>query len=151
MNTEKLIVVLNNLVEVNTERIAMYQSAKKTTEEDDLIALFTEFEKVSSQFKEELIFEIKKMGGIPVEFYKKKSSIEQLWCTVKANFLEKNREDILNKLEYTEFEILKNYKKSLPENVNNLTAKIRPVLKSQLSLLATHHDKVKQLGDLLLV
>lgn len=40
MNTEKSIDVLNNLIEINDERLDGYETASKVTYESDLISLF---------------------------------------------------------------------------------------------------------------
>ena len=65
MNTEKSIDVLNNLIEINDERLDGYETASKVTYESDLISLFFEFHEKSQKHKEELIVEIKKLGGKP--------------------------------------------------------------------------------------
>lgn len=67
MNTEKSIDVLNNLIVINDERLDGYETASKVTYESDLISLFFEFQEKSQKHKEELIVEIKKLGGKPIK------------------------------------------------------------------------------------
>lgn len=150
MNKEKSIVVLNNLIEINNERIEIYKTAKKVTEEDDLKDLFSEFQKTSTIFKSELVEEVQKMGGVPVNVTRNNTLLVRLWVNFKSKLIGHDREDILNTLEYNEFVAIKSYKDTLSDNLDYLTAELHIMLKSQQLLLTAHHDKVKKLGDLML-
>ncbi|WKL44224.1 PA2169 family four-helix-bundle protein [Flavobacterium sp. ZE23DGlu08] len=150
MNKEKSIVVLNNLIEINNDRIQVYETATIVTEESDLKNLFSEFQKTSEIFKSELVEEVQKMGGIPVDVIKKNNFFVKLWMNFKAKLVDKDREDILNTLEYKEFVAIKSYKETLTDNIDHLTVELLIILKSQQLLLTAHHDKVKKLGDLML-
>lgn len=150
MNKEKSIVVLNNLIEINNDRIQVYETATIVIEESDLKDLFSEFQKTSEVFKSELAEEVQKMGGIPVDVIKKNNFFVKLWMNFKAKLIDKDKEDILNTLEYKEFVAIKSYKETLADNFDHLTVELLIILKSQQILLTAHHDKVKKLGDLLL-
>ncbi|MDI5889223.1 PA2169 family four-helix-bundle protein [Flavobacterium yafengii] len=150
MNKEKSIVVLNNLIEINNDRIQVYETATIVTEESDLKNLFSEFQKTSEIFKSELVEEVQKMGGIPVDVIKKNNFFVKLWMNFKVKLVDKDREDILNTLEYKEFVAIKSYKETLIDNFDHLTVELLIILKSQQLLLTAHHDKVKKLGDLML-
>ncbi|MFV8345797.1 PA2169 family four-helix-bundle protein [Flavobacterium sp. ZB4P13] len=150
MNKKKSIVVLNNLIEINNDRIQVYETATKVIEESNLKDLFSEFQKTSENFKSELAEEVQKMGGIPVDVIKKNSFLMRFWINFKASLIDKDREDILNTLEYNEYIAIKNYKDTLADNFDHLTAELLIMLKSQQILLTAHHDKVKKLGDLML-
>jgi uncharacterized protein (TIGR02284 family) len=150
MNKEKSIVVLNNLIEINNERIEIYKTAKKVTEENDLKDLFSEFQNTSTIFKSELVEEVQKMGGVPVFTVRNNNLLVRIWANFKSKFIGKDREDILNTMEYNEFVAIKSYKDTLSDNLDHLTAELHILLKSQQMLLTAHHDKVKKLGDLML-
>lgn len=150
MNKEKSIVVLNNLIEINNDRIQIYETASIVTEESDLKDLFCEFKETSKIFKSELAEEVQKMGGIPVDIIKKNSFFVRLWINLKASLINKDREDILNTLEYKEFEAIQSYTETVEDNFDHLTAELHILLKSQQILLTAHHNKVKKLGDLML-
>lgn len=150
MNKEKSIVVLNNLIEINNERIEIYKTAKKVTEENDLKDLFSEFQNTSTIFKSELVEEVQKMGGVPVFTVRNNNLLVRIWGNFKSKFIGKDREDILNTMEYNEFVAIKSYKDTLSDNLDHLTAELHILLKSQQMLLTAHHDKVKKLGDLML-
>ena len=150
MNKEKSIVVLNNLIEINNDRIQVYETATIVIEESDLKDLFSEFQKTSEIFKSELAEEVQKMGGIPVDVIKKNNFFVKLWMNFRAKLIDKDKEDILNTLEYKEFVAIKSYKETLADNFDHLTVELLIILKSQQILLTAHHDRVKKLGDLLL-
>ncbi|TDD75470.1 PA2169 family four-helix-bundle protein [Flavobacterium caseinilyticum] len=150
MNTEKSIVALNNLIEINSELIEVYKTATKVTEENDLKDLFSEFEKTSKIFKSELTEEVQKMGGIPVIRTKRNNVVIAFWSIVRSRTIGRDREDILNTLEYNEFVAVKSYKDTLSANFDYLTSEMHQKLKTQQNLLKEHHDRVKKLGDLML-
>ena len=151
MNKAKSIIVLHNIIEINNERIAIYKTAKELTEENDLKDLFSEFQKTSAIFKSELLKELHKIGGVPNIEAKNSSLLARLWVNFKSKLIGQDREDILNKLEYNEFVTIKSYKDTLSDNLDHLTAELHIMLKSQQLLLTSHHDKVKKLGDLMLL
>lgn len=150
MNTEKSIVALNNLIEINSELIEVYKTATKVTEENDLKDLFSEFEKTSKIFKSELTEEVQKMGGVPIIRTKRNNVVIAFWNIVRSRTIGRDREDILNTLEYNEFVAVKSYKDTLSANFDYLTSEMHHKLKIQQNLLKEHHDKVKKLGDLML-
>lgn len=150
MNKERSIVVLNNLIEINRERIEVYKSATKVTEENDLKDLFSEFEKTSKIFRYELAEEVQKMGGIPVIRAKRTNTVLNIWNSLRAKVKGRDREDILNILEYNEFVAVKSYKDTLSANFDYLTTEMHLKLKTQQNLIKEHHDRVKKLGDLML-
>lgn len=150
MNTEKSIVALNNLIEINSELIEVYKTATKVTEENDLKDLFSEFEKTSKIFKSELTEEVQKMGGVPIIRTKRNNVVIALWNILRSRTIGRDREDILNTLEYNEFVAVKSYKDTLSANFDYLTSEMHQKLKTQQNLLKEHHDRVKKLGDLML-
>ena len=151
MNPEKSIKVLNSIIEINNKRIEIYKIAEKATEENDLKQLFSEFLEVIRVFKLELIQEVEKLGGIPVDVIKRNSLFSRIWVNYKSIFAETNREDLLNTLEYDEFLAINRYKNTLLENENDLTINLHFMLKTHYRMLNSRHDKIKELGDLMLI
>lgn len=150
MNKEKSIVVLNNLIEINSELIEVYKSATKVTVETDLKVLFSEFEKTNKIFKYELADEVQKMGGIPAFRTSRNNMVTSVWNSLRSRVIGRDREDILNTLEYNEFVAVKSYKDTLAANFDYLTTEMHIKLKTQQNLIKEHHDRVKKLGDLML-
>jgi uncharacterized protein (TIGR02284 family) len=147
MNIKKSVDVLNNLIASHKDRVIAYQNAKKGFNENDLVQLFNEFEKTSNLFNEDLIFELSKINGTPKENARNHTFIDKIWGNLKMNILIKDKEEILNRLEYSEFEILKVYKNSLTNNTDFIPKKLNEILQQQQILLTNQHDKIKDLGD----
>jgi uncharacterized protein (TIGR02284 family) len=151
MDVKISIDVLNHLIASHTDRVVAYQNAKKALSENDLVQLFSEFERTSNQFNDDLIFELKKINGSPTYNSRKTNFIDIIWENIKITNFIKDKEDVLNRLEYTEFKILNVYKKSLTNNTDFIPKKLSEILQQQQILLTNQHDKIKELGDNLLV
>ena len=59
--------IFNTLIAFNNDRISGYETALRETKETDLEALFSEFIQTSITCREELITEVRRLGGIPEE------------------------------------------------------------------------------------
>ncbi len=84
MNIEKSIEVLNTLIEIINDRITGYETAGEEAEEPDLKLLFSQFAKTSRKFKEELVTEIQKLGGIPTQETKAEGKVFRAWMEFKT-------------------------------------------------------------------
>ncbi|WP_269684860.1 PA2169 family four-helix-bundle protein [Flavobacterium lacustre] len=150
MNTEKSIDVLNNLIEINDERLDGYETASKVTYESDLISLFFEFQEKSQKHKEELIVEIKKLGGKPIKKTKKASRLYKFWNDIKTALVDKDREDILSICEYDDDKTFRSYRTILKDNFDFLNQELLTKLKAQQHAIKLDHDRVKNLRDSIL-
>lgn len=150
MNTEKSIDVLNTLIEINNDRFECYETASKETDESDLISLFFEFQEKSQKRKAELIEEVQKLGGKPIQETNFTKRFLRIWLDIRASFGNKNREELLNCCEYDEDLAVKTYKNVLKDNWEHLTLSQQNMLKAQQQSIKMDHDILKNLGDLLL-
>ncbi len=151
MNVEKSIEVLNNLIASHNDRVTAYQNAKKGVNENELVQLFSEYEKTSNQFNNDLIFELKQINGESKSNPLRYNFIDKIWGNLKLNMLIKDKEEILNRLEYSEFEILNVYKKTLNNKTDFIPKRLLEILQKQHVQLLNQHDKIKELGDSLLI
>ncbi|MCK8142413.1 PA2169 family four-helix-bundle protein [Flavobacterium sp. I-SCBP12n] len=151
MSTEKSVAVLNTLIKINNDRIRVYDLAQKATHDIDLHQLFDHFQSDINMFITELESDLQKLNSNPVSFKKKNIFLEKMWLSFKLFFDESNREDLLNTLEYDEFVALNNYKSTLVNNLIDLDTSTKMRLKSHYKMLETRHDKLKELGDLMLI
>jgi len=147
MKSEKTIAVLNELLEINNDRIAGYETAAKETQESDLKTLFSELKQTSQKNKAELVSEIQKMGGTPVEGTKATGKLYRVWMDIKAALTGKDRKAILNSCEFGEDVALKTYKEELDNKDNNIPAELQTLLQNQYRLIQQDHNKVKVLRD----
>ena len=144
---QKSIDVLNNLLEINNDRIDGYNRASKETDENDFKNLFAQFAGTSSKCKQELTAEVKKLGGVPVEGTRTTGKLYRAWMDVKAALANKDPKVILKSCESGEDVALKNYEDAL-KNIT-LESNHYPVIYNQYVLIRAEHDKINNLRDLL--
>ena len=81
---ENLVEVLNDLVQINNDRIEGYQKAAEETKDIDvdLKAIFIKMAEESIKYKTELVNEITKFGGDPVTGTTGLGKIYRVWMDV---------------------------------------------------------------------
>jgi len=149
MEKEKTIDVLNELVEINNDRIEGYETAYKETEEHDLKSLFGELAGTSKRNNQELSNEILNLGGEPTDSTKVTGKFFRVWMDVKAALTGKDRKAILNSCEFGEDQALETYEDVLKDDLEHLSMGQQSLVHKQHGLLKTDHDKVKRLRDAL--
>ena len=148
MNKEKSIEVLNSLIEINNDRIEGYEKAAKETEEADLKTLFAQFAKTSEKCKVELLNEVRKLGGTPIEGTKTTGKLYRAWMDIKAALTGKDRKAILSSCEFGEDVAVDTYNKALKDNSADLTAEQNSMIGAQHASIKADHNKVKGLRDM---
>ena len=111
MSKEKSIVVLNNLIQINSDRIQDYETATVLTEESDLKNLFSECKKTMGFVKSLLAKEVKQIVEIMMNRNHKKSIFTTIWINwihLKTNFTGNDKKDFLYTLEHRELIFIKN-------------------------------------------
>jgi uncharacterized protein (TIGR02284 family) len=151
MNKEKAIGVLNTLLEINNDRIKGYETASKETDEADLKTLFSQFTQTSQRCKTELVSEIKKLGGEPVEGTKTTGKFYRAWMDVKAALTGKDRKTILSSCEYGEDVAVDTYENEIKSHMEYLSNEQQNLIKSQSSSIKADHNKVRSLRDSLVL
>jgi len=147
MDQEKSIEVLNTLIEINNDRIEGYETASAETEETDLKTLFSQLMKTSQKCKTELVDEVRKLGGTPIEGTRTTGKFFRVWMDVKAAITGKNRKAILNSCEYGEDVAVSTYAKVLKNDIEHITSEQEDLIEAQYTLIKADHDKVKDLRD----
>lgn len=145
MEKDKAIDVLNSLIEINSDRIEGYETASKETEETDFKSLFSQFVKTSEWCKSELVREVEKLGGIPIEGTSTTGKFFRVWMDFKAAVTGHDRKAILNSCEYGESVASDTYEDALNDNYEDLTHEQQAILRVQHNLLKADHDKVKDM------
>lgn len=150
MDKEIVIAALNDLVEINNDRIVGYETAKKETEDTDLHVLFGKFLLTSERFAAELRVEVMKLGGEKEEGTKASGKLHRLWMDFKAAFKENNRASILSSCEFGDEIAIKTYDETLDANLQNLDPAIQKMIMRQEELLKEEYielQKLKSLAD----
>jgi uncharacterized protein (TIGR02284 family) len=101
---EKSAEVLNDLIEINTDRVVGYEKAAKETaaSDADLRALFNDMASESKTYLAELKKHVQKTGEDPAEGTTQRGKIYRVWMDVKAAVSGQSRKAILASCEYGE-------------------------------------------------
>lgn len=146
---EKLVEVLNDLVQINNDRIEGYQKATEEAKDldVDLKAIFIKMAEESIKYKTELVNEVGKLGGEPATGTTGSGKIYRVWMDVKATFTGHNRQAVLENCEFGEDAAQKAYKEALASDAE-MSADVRQLITTQQASLKTSHDIIKKYRDM---
>lgn len=146
---EKLVSVLNGLIEINNDRIEGYKKAADETDtiDVDLQAIFHKMAGDSSKYSGELKSEVAGLGGDAADGTTNMGKVYRVWMDIKSTFTGKDRTTILGLCEYGEDAAQKAYEEAL-ESDAEMSAEIRQMITEQKSELKTAHDMIKKYKDL---
>lgn len=144
---ENAIEVLNDLVEINNDRIEGYERAVKETQtsDADLKAVFAQMAQESRQYKQELTSEISNLGGETETGTTASGKIYRAWMDVKATFSGNSRKAVLENCEFGEDAAQKAYRTALDDE--DFPASSRALVMKQQQALKVSHDKIKMMRD----
>lgn len=145
---EKTAEVLNDLIQINNDRIEGYERASKetATEDADLRALFDKMAAESRSYVTELTRHVTISGNEPADGTTMKGKIYRAWMDVKATFSGKDRKSILASCEYGEDAAQKAYDEALATDAE-LPTELRQLITEQKAKLRKSHDMIKNLRD----
>ena len=149
MKNDKTVEALNNLLEINNDRLEGYDTASGETDEADLKDLFRKLAETSLRCREELIDEVISLGGEPVEGTKTSGKFFRVWMDVKAALSGHDRKTIISSCEFGEDKAIETYKKVLTDDILNLNTKSLAIVRNQYALLKADHETVSLLQDAL--
>ena len=144
--TTETIEILNDLVEINNDRIVGYERAlgEVSDSDTDLKSLFTSMIDESRKIRVDLAGEVQALGGEFEAGTTASGKLYRAWMDVKAVFTGKDRHAVLSNCEFGEDAAQKAYKEALEED---LPGYIRTTLEAQKAMLRTSHDRIKALRD----
>lgn len=135
--------LLNNLIQINNDRIEGYETASSETEESDLRLLFSQFINTSVKCNIELIAEVKKRNSEPIEGTRVTGKFFRIWMDVKAALTANNRKFILESCQYGEEVAKKNYEDTIRDHGTDLSLNVLAILKNQYLNIKADHDRVQ--------
>lgn len=146
-NNQKVAEVLNDLIQINNDRINGYEPAIKELKDGDadLKDLFTGYIDQSRNVRNALGTEVQALGVKMDEGTTASGKIYRAWMDVKALFTGNDRQTVLNNCEYGEDAAQKAYKSAL--QTEGLPAYIFALINRQKDELRRAHDEVKALRD----
>jgi uncharacterized protein (TIGR02284 family) len=146
-NTKETIEVLNDLMQINNDRILGYEKALKELkpEDQDLKALFATMITESHRIKIALATELQTMGAEVEQGTTTSGKIYRAWMDLKSIFTGHDRHAILSNCESGEDATQAAYRTALQHD--GLPSYIREMLVAQRDDLKASHDEIRALRD----
>jgi|APAra7269096979_1048534.scaffolds.fasta_scaffold00144_24 uncharacterized protein (TIGR02284 family) len=145
--TIETIEVLNDLIQINNDRIEGYEKALKELKEEDsdLKALFSSMISESHEIRLALGTEVNSLGGDMENSTTTSGKIYRAWMDVKAIFTGHDRHTVLSNCEAGEDAAQRAYRTALEDE--DLPAYVREMIVEQQRTLRSSHDQIKALRD----
>ena len=143
----KTTTILNELVEINNDRIAGFEKAVADINDEniDLKAVFLEYSSQSRKFSQELVALVAGLGEEPETGNSVAGTLHRAWIDVKALFGGSDRESILNEAERGEDAIKAAYRMGLEKG--ELSGEALDTVSRQAQDIKAAHDTIKALRD----
>ncbi|MFD2147271.1 PA2169 family four-helix-bundle protein [Mucilaginibacter antarcticus] len=145
-NNKAIIETLNDLIQINNDRIKGFQNAAEEAKDDaDLVTVFNNKIVESQMLKATLAQEVQVLGETAETGNSISGTIHRTWLKVKADFTGHSERTILEECEFGEDAIKKAYQSALEEE--QLPAYLRDILNDQKLIIDQSHDEIKALRD----
>jgi uncharacterized protein (TIGR02284 family) len=147
--TKEAIVILNDLIEINNDRIIGYEKAVGELKDgdQDLKTLFEGMIDESREARMALGKEVQGLGGEMKsgDATTNSGKIYKAWMDVKAVFTGHSRHAVLSNCEFGEDAAQKAYKTALADE--HLPAYLQQMIEQQKQQFKASHDEIKALRD----
>jgi uncharacterized protein (TIGR02284 family) len=146
-NKQETIEVLNDLIQINNDRITGYEKAIRETkpEDDDLKILYATMIAETHRNKIALATEVQALGAEIEQGTTTSGKIYRTWMGLRAIFTGSSRMTILSNCEAVENSTQQAYHAALERE--GLPAYIRELLVHQAETLLSNHDDIRTLKD----
>ena len=146
--SEKSIDVINDLIKINTDRVAGFEKAAKDLEGDDngLISVFNRLAGESRQYASELTGIARQYYGDVAEGTSTSGDLHRAWIDIKSTFTGSDRLAILNECERGEDAAKSAYRDAISYE-NDISPELLQVLQRQQQGIVEGHDQIKSLRD----
>ena len=148
----KQIEALNDLIEINKDRIKGYDRAVEELQDSHSVVTINTFRKYrsdSEQFVSELSRQVRALGGQPETDSSFLGSLHRTWMDLKTSLSGDEKESALGSCIFGDEAAVKAYEDTLSPSENyNLTADVSSMLQGQLSSIRTALHANKALKEL---
>ena len=146
---EELNGILNDLLQINNDRIADYEKAINETKEldIDLKAIFEQMILQSRLYKEELTGLIENNEGIVEDDTTATGKIYRAWMDIKAAMTDSDRLSILASCEFCEDAVQRAYDAAITSNELCADLAIRQIVLDEQAALKKSHTLIKNQRD----
>lgn len=147
-DTKKVIIVLNDLIKINIDRITGYEKAVKDLDASEVMlkTLFNQVSEDSHDIKSQLTEKVIALGGEPADHRTVPGTIYQAWMDVKATFSGHDTGSTLEACEFGEDAAQRAYKEAIKMS-DEFPSDIKHMITSQKNLLKMSHDLIKTQRD----
>jgi uncharacterized protein (TIGR02284 family) len=145
---EKVIEVLNDLIEINNDRVEGYERAVREADsiDVDLQAIFNSMASDSRKYAAELSNEVARLGGESATGTTVKGKVYRVWMDVKKAFTTNDRQAILESCEFGEDAAQQAYSEALSSDAI-MSSDVRNLITEQQTSLRTAHNLIKKYRD----
>lgn len=145
--TSNEISVLNDLIELNNDRIAGFEKAVADIKDEnvDLKEIFLKFASQSRKNTQELTAVVAGLGGEVETGNTAAGTLHRVWIDIKSIFGGTDRASILSEAERGEDAIKKAYKEAIANN--ELSGEALSQVQAQATEINLAHDAIKALRD----
>lgn len=145
---EKLIEVLNGLIEINNDRVNGYEKAIEETKDldVDLRAIFRSNADNSRHYATQLSKTVTDLGGIPADGTTNSGKLYRVWMDVKTTFTGHDRHSVLELCEFGEDAAQKAYRDAIASDAE-MSANTRKLIAEQQTKLNAAHFIIKNYRD----
>lgn len=148
MYGDKAISILNDLLEINNDRIEGYKTAYNETEDFELKRIFTNLRETSERCKLALENEIVRCGGEPNDGTRTTGKIFRVWMDFKSSLTGHSQKAILNSCEQGEDVAVSVYEDVLSNRPTEyLTPDQIVMINEQYRVIKADHDQVRSLRN----
>lgn len=153
-NNEKVVDILEDLIKINNDRIEGYEKAIEDGKSDDsnfgsdYELLFNQMIQQSTDIRQELINEVRRLGGeADWEGTTNSGKIYRVWMDIKSSLSGKKDLTTLELCEYGEDAAQKAYEEALDSD-EDMPLETMELISSQKADLKESHDLIKRQRDM---
>jgi uncharacterized protein (TIGR02284 family) len=145
---ETTLMHLNDLTEINNDRIIGYEKLISKSDDQDLIMIFTTMAALSRSFKSDLIKGITLMGGFIHHRAEYAGQYHRVWNAIHAAVENNNKDQIIFMCEQEEKITLSIYAKVLTDKDNFLTHDMKRMVEIQKNELEFAYGRLSALSSI---
>jgi uncharacterized protein (TIGR02284 family) len=144
MNNDKVISILNDLVETSRDGQDGFKEAAENATSPELKRFFADASLERARFVGELQRQVRSLGGDPEKSGSTAGALHRTWINVKGTLTGRDDESILAEAERGEDSAVKAYEDALKQA---LPANCKTMVETQYREVKQAHDRVKRMRD----
>ncbi|HYF68030.1 MAG TPA: PA2169 family four-helix-bundle protein [Ohtaekwangia sp.] len=146
---EEIIDVLNDLIQINNDRVTGYERAAseiQNSEYAEITSLFFKMTEDSRTYKNDLIDAVISLGGEPATDTTMSGKIYRMWMDLKVSFSGNDLRAVLESCEFGEDAALRAYQDALQTELS-WPQDLLTLVSNQRQEIRTSHDRIKRYRD----